>query len=116
MKRFFNIFQDKIALFTSVIAGILLLASFLMVGLFYRFLPPFIPLYNRLSWGYARLGNTYEIFIPLGIAAGFVVFNLWYSRKVQATSILIARFLFLANLLLSIFTAIFLLKLISIIA
>lgn len=116
MKKYFDIFQDKLALITTSLAGVLLVISILLIGLFYRFLPPFIPLYNRLAWGYTRLGRTYEIFIPLGIAFLFILFNLWYSNRVQKVSVLLSRFLFLTNLLLALFTAIFLLKLVSIIA
>lgn len=78
---------------------------------FTRF-PPFLPLYNKLPWGYARLGHSYEIAIPIGIPIVFTILNIILSQYIYEKSPLLVRFIFLIILLSSLFTCIFVLKLI----
>jgi hypothetical protein len=108
---FKRLLQDKIILvsFWGSIACFVMAA--IVVALAYPHLPPFLPLYNKLAWGYDRLGHTYEIVIPYLIPLLFVVINTFLARTIYEKIPLLARFLFLINLLLSLFTCIFIIKL-----
>lgn len=78
-------------------------------------LPPFLPLYNKMAWGYARLGNKWEIFIPIFFVLICISGNTYLGLKLQQKLPLLARFIFTTNLAISIFTAIFIGKILLII-
>lgn len=109
------LFADKIVFFsfwTSILFFILTLG---IVALSYTDLPPFLPIYNKLAWGYARLGNTYEILLPILLPIFFTVCNLFAARYLYEKAPLLTRFLLLSTLLIALFTFIFILKLVLII-
>lgn len=112
---FKELLKDKIIL-TSFWGSILFFVIiFLVVALSYTHLPPYLPLYNKLAWGYARLGHTYEIAVPIIIPLILCTINVLLAKKVYEKFPLLARFLFLTALLISLFTCIFIVKLILII-
>lgn len=108
---FKTLFADKIffiSFWTSVaFYGI----AILIVAFAYPHFPPFLPIYNKLAWGYARLGRTYEILIPLTIPLLFSGINIFLAKYLYEKIPLLARFLFLVTLLTALFTFIFILKL-----
>lgn len=89
----------------------LFLLTILVVAFSYHNLPPYLPLYNKLAWGYARLGQTYQIFIPIAIPLVFCIINFFLAKKIYPTAPLLARFLGLVSLLVALFTCIFIVKL-----
>ena len=110
-----KIFADKISGWSVGISICLLLLMLLAVAILYRFLPPYLPVYNKLAWGYARVGHTFELFFPLLLALLFLVINSYIGMKIQQRIPLLARFLFISVLSLSIFTTIFVVKVITIV-
>ena len=110
-----NIYSDKIATLSVNGSVALLIITLITVAITYRLLPPFLPLYNKMAWGYTRIGNTYEIFIPILIAIIFLVINSYFGVAFQRKIPLLARFLFLTALGVTIFTAIFIFKLLLVI-
>lgn len=110
-----DIFKDKIAGWSVSISSILLAISLVSVFIVYHLLPPFIPLYNKMTWGYTRIGNTFEIFFPLILLGVFLALNTYIGLKLQQRVPLLARFLFITGLSISIFTAIFIFQLLFII-
>lgn len=108
MKKFFkNLRQDKITNWGFITSGLFLVISFLLISIYYTSLPPFLPLYNKMPWGYARIGNKIEIFLYLGIATIFFISNLIFSSLVYKKIVLLARFLCLTTLLLWFFVLIY---------
>lgn len=115
MKDFFSTIQKDSVLFWSFwLTIVIVILTSLGIGLSYSNLPPFIPLYNHMPWGYARLGQTYELFIPPLIVVGMSIVNYIFGIKLLGRISLLARFLFITTFILSLFTAIFVARLIFI--
>lgn len=110
--RFKKLFADSLQLWSLVLSLLFFLGTAGTVGFLYKKLPPFLPLYNKMSWGYDRLGNTWEITIPFGVALVFAGSNFVLASFVQSKVPLLGRFLALTTVALSFFTCIFLLKIV----
>lgn len=108
---FKKIFEDKIIYISFWVSVAFFVLSFIIVGLAYTHFPPFLPIYNKLAWGYARLGHTYEIFIPIGLPILLSVINLFLAKYTYEKLPLLSRFLLLVTLLIALFTLIFIIKL-----
>lgn len=108
---FKELFADNINLVSFWASVFFFAVVLIVVALTYSHLPPFLPIYNKLAWGYARLGHTYEIFVPVVIPFILCAANIFLAKKVYSKFPLLARFLFLTTLLLSLFTCIFIIKL-----
>ena len=103
---FKNIGNDKVILGSFSLTFILIFISFIYIIVLYNTLPPYIPLFNQLPWGYERLGTTIMVFLPtvavVIIAIGNSILSSIIYRKTQivsrmlaATSLLIAFLSFL---------------------
>lgn len=103
-----NIYKDKIAAWSFSMSMGLTFLMLIIIGIFYLHLPPFLPLYNKMTWGYARLGNRWEIFLPLLLVIACVSLNTYVGIKLQSKIPLLARFVFVSSFAVSIFTVIFL--------
>ena len=115
MKKFFNSLQKDTVLVWSFWVSIITLFLMVLVTIIsYANLPPFIPLYNHMPWGYARLGKTYELFFPTAVVLGICIINTIVGIKLIEKSPLLARFLFLTMAGLALFTCIFVGRLIFI--
>lgn len=115
MKGFFKTIQKDTVLLWSFWATIVLVVSMVAaIGISFTNLPPFLPLYNHMPWGYARLGNTYEIFLLPASIVLLCCINTSIGIGLMEKSPLLTRFLFLTMVTLAFFTAIFIGKLIFI--
>lgn len=114
-ERIKKLYSDKITGWSFNISAFLWLACVLSILIAYRNLPPFLPLYNNMSWGYTRLGNTYEIFFPLGLTLICILLNTYLGLSFKERMPLLTRFLFITTLSISIFTTIFVVKLLLVI-
>ena len=113
MKKFFKSLQKDSVINWSFWATISIVAiSLISIGIAYTNLPPFIPLYNQRPWGYARLGKTYELFIPPLVIFCLLLLNSFLGLRLTEKSPLLARFLFITILCLALFTCIFIERLI----
>lgn len=65
-----------------------------------------------MPWGYARLGKTYELFIPPIVIAMVCIINTSLGIRLMEKSPLLARFLFLTMVALALFAFIFIGRLI----
>lgn len=116
MNHFFkNISQDKIFLLGCGGTVILLFMSVVLSGFFYGKLPPFLPLFNQMSWGVARLGTKEELFIPIIIAGITLLVNMILATVIYSKMPLISRMLCITSLLISLFVLLFTLRTIQII-
>lgn len=114
MNAFFKYIQaDRILYAGFLISSIFIVLTILATLLFYRSLPPFIPLYNQLPWGESRLGTRIEIFIPsfMGIlifGTNIILSSLFYSKIP-----LVARIFSITSLLVSLLLLLFVIRLIQ---
>lgn len=98
--------------FSFWITAILTFITILGIVLLYQTLPPFLPLYNHMPWGYGRLGKTYEIFLPSTTVIFISIINITLGFKLMEKNPLLTRFLFVTMTILSVFSLIFVFKLI----
>ncbi|HSW87902.1 MAG TPA: hypothetical protein VLG12_01945 [Candidatus Saccharimonadales bacterium] len=114
-KAFKTIVQDRIILWGFVISLLLLIAVAIYIVVVYPQLPPILPIYNRLSWGYSRLGVKAEIFIPFGLAVVFCTINLFIAAAVYNKVVLISRMIGAISFTLALCTSIYILKIMQLI-
>lgn len=94
MKKFFNsLTEDRIILrlvFVFLFAFGITIIYFLLT---YFLLPPFLPLYNQLPWGTARIGQKQELLLPLLLVFLMACLNLFLIAREQKNLPLPARIL-----------------------
>lgn len=109
---FKTIRKDSLVFWSFWITIVTIILMIIAISVSYTNLPPFIPLYNHMPWGYGRLGRTYELFLlPVSILAVCIV-NTVVSIRLAEKSPLLVRFLFLTMVSVAIFSCIFVGKLI----
>lgn len=106
--------EDKVIRYGFSISGALLLISILIPILLFHLLPPFLPLYNKLPWGYARLGTKMEFFIPLGIAIFYYFCNIFLAQYLYKKIPLLARLLCATTIVIMLLVNIFVIQTIRI--
>lgn len=114
MNAFFrDIKADRILYAGFLISAILIVLAITVTLLFYRSLPPFIPLYNQLPWGESRLGTRIEIFIPSLI--GILIFgaNITLPPLLYSRIPLVTRIFSITSLLVSLLLLLFIIRLIQ---
>lgn len=102
MNEFINAIKSDKTLFR----GFGIAFSFLVIGIIaaagvYTILPPFIPLYNQMPWGEARLGEKLEIFIPIATVGLIMLINILICSVVYKKMPLIARLMCISTVLAS---------------
>lgn len=111
MKEFFkDILNDNVTKFGFLTSIIFIPFGLIIVLLFYKNLPPFIPTFNQLPWGEQRLGNTYTIFAPLLIALIIFISNITAASFMYKKIPIASRMLSITSLLSSLLILIFILK------
>ncbi len=114
-KSFENIRKGKLV-YTCFILNIILLILALLVGiLFIENLPKFIPVFNQMPWGYARLGLKLEFFIPIILTFLIFIVNIRLGFFLKSKNSLLFRFSFLTSMLISFFNLIFTIRIIFLI-
>jgi hypothetical protein len=94
MKKFFKYIKaDRLLFWSFVISIILLLVSMILIGIFFSHLPPFLPLFNSLPWGYMRVGPKIAFFLPVLIAWLLVLINSILCSILYEKVVLLARFI-----------------------
>ena len=108
-----QLYSEKIAAVTTTTNIALFLISGIFIAITYHMLPMYIPLYNKRAWGYARLGHTYEIFLPLLLMISCIALNTLLALWIQQKMPLLARFLYVTSVGISLFTTFFVFKIIT---
>lgn len=106
---------DKILKLSIVVSGILLITEIIYTGFFFFSLPPFIPLFNQLPWGEARLGSRWQIFLPILITCGFLITNIFLINYLYEKMPLVSRIIGITTLLITVLSFIFTLQTLQII-
>ena len=114
-KAFKTISQDKMILWGFSLSLLILIAVAIYIVIVYPQLPPVLPIYNRLAWGYSRLGNKPELSIPFGLAILFCTINLFIAAAVYNKVVLISRMIAAISFTLALCTSIYILKIMQLI-
>lgn len=116
MKRFFNdLGNDKILFFGYGISFLFILLCFIYIILKYSKMPGIIPIFNQMPWGELRLGAKEQIFIPLLTTFVIFVLNYFLSSIFYKKMPLISRTMSITNVLVSLFTLLFIVRTIQLI-
>ena len=108
MKKLNNLLKtDKIIKWGTLGATILLVFTVIYTLFYYFSLPPFIPIFNQMPWGMARLGTRVEIFMPIAIGIIFFLWNLFFMTKFYDKMPLLSRMLSATTFLICLLTFIF---------
>lgn len=111
MKEYFKyVFVDKIIRWGIEAACVLILLQIIIVALFYRFLPPYIPLFNQMPWGEQRLGLHFEIVLPIIVVVVFCLINIFLLRQLYERMPLVSRILSITTLLTAILSGVFIVR------
>lgn len=114
MNAFLKYIQaDRILYVGFLISFIFIVLTVVAILIFYRSLPPFIPLYNQLPWGELRLGVKIAIFTPVLIGLSIVIINCILVSVLYQKIPLVCRILSVTSLLISIFLSLFIMRLIQ---
>lgn len=111
MRNFINhIKADKLTYRGFILSFILLFSSLGFVVFYFNKLPLFIPLFNQLPWGDARVTPTIYILIPIFLYGLFIIGNIIFTSIVYNKNPLIGRMFASTTLLLGAMNFIFLLR------
>lgn len=104
------LFHDRIVTYSGIVCLALLVLSAVFIALFYKALPPVLPLFNQLPWGEDRLGTKMQILFVPGIAFGTFFCNVVLARFLYATTPLVARVASITSALIAVLGFIFLVR------
>src|SRR6266481_5009299 len=94
MKNYIKFLRsDNIVYLGFLLSGGLLAITVIIVAVFFNILPPFLPIYNKLPWGYMRVGAKTELFIPIVITVIIVIANSILAKFMSTKIILLSRML-----------------------
>ena len=106
---------DKIALFACITSVLLILINSFYVAISYSSLPPFVPLFNQMPWGEARLSTKEQIFMPIAIVIVITIGNFLLASLLYEKIPLISRILSITIVLVSFFALLFVARTIQLI-
>jgi hypothetical protein len=107
---FKKLLSDRIVKQSSIISAVLLFTTLLYVIIVYRFLPPFIPIFNQLPWGMERLGERVTIFLPVVIAMCLYGINIIFSQIMYTKMPLVVRMISITTFFISFIICVFIIR------
>ncbi|MBI2031504.1 MAG: hypothetical protein HYT08_02705 [Candidatus Levybacteria bacterium] len=116
MKEFFNdIKNDRVFIGGFSLAFVLILLSTIYVLLSYTKIPPYIPLFNQLPWGYDRLGTRLMIFLPIALAFTTAIGNIIFSSIIYRKTQIVSRMLAATGLIVAFLSFLFIVRTIQLV-
>jgi hypothetical protein len=116
MKKYFKYLrQDKLVLRLYILSFFFLGLTFAYILYSYSKLPPLLPIFNQFPWGDQRLAPTPGIFIPLIIAIGYLIFNIFLSAISYERYPLLGRIFAVTSSLTSLLTLLFVVRTVTLI-
>ncbi len=116
MKKFLdNILEDRQTQRIYLATAGVLLVSLLYAALNFTSLPPFVPIFNQLPWGDARITDKLGIFIPVAVATIIFIFNLVSSSYIYKKNPLIGRLFAVTSFLIALMCFLFIIRTIQIV-
>jgi len=105
-----TLFKDKIIFWTLLLELLLFIGVVIYSISIYKQLPPILPVYNRLSWGYGRLGEKNALFIPFILAILFCTINFFTTAVIYKRVVLLSRLISLISFTLTLCMSIYIFK------
>lgn len=116
MKKFIDFIRSDKIIFRGTLVSVGILSLHLTTLLIvYRFLPPYVPIYNQLPWGVERLGSRLELFLPFALTVVLLFVNLIIMNLLYEKLPLLSRMLGVTTLLTALLGIIFTLRIIQLI-
>ncbi|MCL5970410.1 MAG: hypothetical protein M1450_02845 [Patescibacteria group bacterium] len=116
MKEFFkDVKNDKLTFRLFILTLVFVLIPLPYILFFYRNLPPYIPVFNQLSWGAQRLAPPFGIFIPSVISILMLIVNLVLSSILYKKTPLVSRMLAVISFIVALLTLLFIFRTIQIV-
>lgn len=116
MKKIFERIQKDKILFTGFsVSFVLIILTVIYILVFYKSLPPFLPIFNQLPWGEARLGEKNQVFLPLATSFLIFIINYVLSFIFYEKLPLISRLFCLTSAFIAFLTFIFIIRTIQLI-
>ena len=104
------VMSDKIARWGLMLSGALLTLEILYAGIVFFSLPPFVPIFNQLPWGDARLGSKIEIFLPFSVSFLFFMLNFYLISRIHSKLPLLSRMLSITTFLIATLSFFFIIR------
>lgn len=116
MKELFkNIGNDKVLFGSFSLTLTLIFISLSYIIVLYNKLPPYIPLFNQLPWGYERLGITIMVFLPITAVAAIAIGNIILSSIIYKKTQIVSRMLATTSLLIAFLSFLFIVRTIQLV-
>lgn len=116
MNAFFKYFiSDKTIFVGSIFSFLVILFTLFYILITYSHLPPYLPVFNQMPWGNARITTREYIFLPLLVSTVIFFSNFTLSFFIYTKIPLIARILIFTNLLVCSFMFLFIARIIQLI-
>lgn len=106
---------DRIIFISLLVSFTAISIATVVVVLFYRQLPPIVPIFNQLAWGEGRLGTKAQISIPIVIAVIVFCMNPFIIFAVYKDMPLVSRILSVTTLIVATLVLIFVIRTIRIV-
>lgn len=111
MNAFFkDLREDKFLYRMSILNSLVISISLLYVILYFRLLPPFIPIFNQMPWGEQRIAQTVWIFMMPLLAFLILAVNLIMSAAFYKKNPLISRLFSATSFLVSVLSFLFVIR------
>ncbi|KKR78183.1 MAG: hypothetical protein UU23_C0002G0010 [Candidatus Curtissbacteria bacterium GW2011_GWA1_40_9] len=92
-----SLVSDKGILWAFIVSLFFIFSQIAVIGLYFRNLPPEIPIFYSKTWGENMLGQSIFIWILPAIAVSFVAFNFLVYFVFFRNNKFLARVLFVSN-------------------
>lgn len=111
MKELFkDLRKDKILERSFILNSVIVLFSFFYILLYFKNLPPYIPIFNQMPWGEQRIEKTIWIFVIPVITFIILATNLTLSSSFYKRDPLISRLFSITSFLISTLALIFIIR------
>ena len=107
--------SDKTVWWSVIFSLAILVLTLFFVLLFYRALPPVIPIFNQLPWGTERLSTKLALLLPPGVAFVILIINVFMTNLISEKLPVVARMLTITTLLIALLTIVFVFRIIQLI-
>lgn len=103
-KRFKTLLSDAIIRYVVFATSTAAVAQLVIALVFFKSLPPFIPLFNQQPWGEQQLAQNGEIFLPILFTFTIFAINILLASFLYEKMPLISRLLCMTSLFVAFFS------------
>lgn len=115
MNVFREVRNDKVLFRGFSINLFIIILTFAYILLSFRNLPPYLPIFNQMPWGEARIAETVWIFVIPALSLLVFLFNFLYSGLIYNKIPLVPRILAVTSFIVSVLALLFVIRTIQIV-